>query len=179
MSRLVGFFLSLLDPRGYVHAFRLLHYYGYSHVRERGKLKTGAGTRFAPNISFRNAERIQLGRDCHVGERCYLWAGDSTGRIEMGNFVSLAPGVFITASDYQLRPGVPFRQQPKCEADVKIGNDVWLGAYAVVTAGVTIGDGCIVGAGAVVTRDLPPGCIAAGVPARAIGERTRQSENAS
>jgi acetyltransferase-like isoleucine patch superfamily enzyme len=112
-----------------------------------------------------------MGRDCHVGERCYLWAGDSTGRIVIGDFVSLAPEVFITASDYKFETGKPFRQQPKNERDIRIGNDVWLGARVVVTAGVTIGDGCIVGAGAVVTRDLPAGSIAAGVPARVIGKR--------
>jgi acetyltransferase-like isoleucine patch superfamily enzyme len=54
---------------------------------------------------------------------------------------------------------------------VVIGDDVWLGVRVVVTAGVTIGEGCIVGAGAVVTKDLPPNAIAAGVPARVIGER--------
>ncbi len=70
--------------------------------------------------------------------------------------MSLAPEVFITASDYKFEPGKPFRQQPKNERDILIGNDVWLGAQVVVTAGVTIGDGCIVGAGAVVTKDLPP-----------------------
>jgi acetyltransferase-like isoleucine patch superfamily enzyme len=168
-----GVLATLFDPRSYFQLGRLLHYYSYSHTRQRGRLTAGEGTRFAPNVSFRNAERIRLGRECHVGERSFLWAGDATGCIEMGDHVSLAPGVFITASDYQFQPDVPFRQQPKRERDVKIGNDVWLGAYVVVTAGVTIGDGCIVGAGAVVTRDLPPGSIAGGVPARVIGQRDR------
>jgi acetyltransferase-like isoleucine patch superfamily enzyme len=170
-----GVLTTVFDPRSYLQLFRLLHYYSYSHTRQRRRLTAGEGTRFAPNISFRNAERIRLGRECHVGERSFLWAGDATGRIEMGNHVSLAPGVFITASDYQFQPGMPFRSQPKRERDVKIGNDVWLGAYVVVTAGVTIGDGCIVGAGAVVTRDIPPGSIAGGVPARVIGQRDRGS----
>lgn len=67
--------------------------------------------------------------------------------------------------------GRSFREQPRRERDVVIGNDVWLGARVVVTAGVTIGDGCIVGAGAVVTKDLPANCIAAGVPARVIAQR--------
>jgi acetyltransferase-like isoleucine patch superfamily enzyme len=149
----------------------MIHYFGYTHVRERRRVSMGADTRIAPNVSLRNGVRISIGRDCHIGERCYLWAGESSGRILMGNFVSLAPEVFITASDYQFVAGRPFRNQPKRERDVIIGNDVWLGARAVVTAGVTIGDGCIVGAGAVVTRDLPAGSIAAGVPARVIGKR--------
>jgi acetyltransferase-like isoleucine patch superfamily enzyme len=134
-------------------------------------MQTGKDTVIAPNASLRNGERITIGRSCHIGERCFLWAGDSTGRIEIGDHVSLAPCVFITASDYQFVSGLAFREQPKWESDIHIGNDVWLGAGVVVTAGVTIGDGCIIGAGAVVTKDIPAGCIAAGVPARVIGKR--------
>lgn len=163
--------LSLCDPRNYLHLLRMVHYAGYSHVQPRRRMSTGSGTAFAPNASFRNGERISIGSNSLIGERCYLWAGDSTGRIDIGDHVSLAPGVFITASDYQFEAGKPFREQPKRERDILIGNDVWLGTGVVVTAGVTIGDGCIVGAGAVVTRDLPAGCIAAGIPARPIGER--------
>ena len=176
LGKLVRGLQSLLDPRCYLHAFRLLHYYGYSHVNERRRMTIGTGTGMAPNISLRNGERIVLGRDCHIGERCSLWAGDATGRIVLGDFVSLAPEVFITASDYQFKAGTPFRDQPKRERDVVIGNDVWLGTRVIVTAGVTIGDGCIVGAGAVVTKDIPAGSIAVGVPARAIAKRPTSLE---
>lgn len=179
LFKLIHAIASVCDPRSYLHLFRLVHYYGYSHVRPRRRLQAGEGTGIAPNVSFRNGERILMGRGCHIGEQCFLWAGDATGRIEIGNHVSLAPGVFITASDYQFVAGLPFREQPKRELDVRIGNDVWLGARVVVTAGVSIGDGCIVGAGAVVTRDLPAGSIAAGVPARVIGERTPSSNETS
>ena len=162
---------SLCDLRCYLHIFRMFHDYGYSHVRPRGEMTMGAGSAMAPNVSLRNGARIAVGRECHIGENCYLWAGDSTGRIEIGDHVSLAPGVFITASDYQFLTGLPFRDQPKRERDIHIGDDVWLGAGVVVTAGVTIGNGCIVGAGAVVTKDLPAGCIAVCVPAKVVGQR--------
>lgn len=170
-SRSLGLLATLLDPRCYLHALRVLHYYGYSHVRERRHIRTGPGTRMAPNVSFRNGERIVMGRDCHIGEHSSLWAGDGTGQIILGDFVSIAPRVFITASDYQFVSGQPFRNQPKRERDVRVGNDVWLGTGVVVTAGVTIGDGCIVGAGAVVTKDIPAGSIAVGVPAKVVGRR--------
>jgi acetyltransferase-like isoleucine patch superfamily enzyme len=170
-GKLTGFFLSLCDPRSWLHVLRLVHYYGYSHVRERGRMQVGAGTGIAPNVSLRNGKRIWIGAASHIGERCCLWAGDSTARILIGDHVSLAPEVFITASDYRFVAGQPFREQPKRERDIVIGNDVWLGTRVVVTAGVTIGDGCIVGAGAVVTRDLPAGAIAVGVPARVVSQR--------
>jgi acetyltransferase-like isoleucine patch superfamily enzyme len=114
---------------------------------------------------------ISLGKECRIGERCYLWAGPTKGRIVIGNHVSFAPEVFVVASNYQFKGGTPFREQPQEEKDVIIGNDVWLGARVIVTAGVTIGDGCVVGAGSVVTKDLPPGSIAVGVPARVIDTR--------
>lgn len=176
-GKLTGFLISLCDPRSYLHALRLLHYCNYSHVRERGSMQVGRGTGLAPNVSLRNGKRIRIGSHTHIGERCYLWAGDSTGQIVIGDYVSLAPEVFITASDYQFVAGRPFREQPKRERDVIIGNDVWLGARVVVTAGVTIGDGCIVGAGAVVTRNLPPGSIAVGVPARVVSQRAPEKNS--
>lgn len=171
LSKLIHALGSTLDPRVYAHLFRVLHFYNYSHVQPRREMTLGEGSAMAPNTSLRNGERIRIGRHCHIGERCYLWAGNDEGRIILGDYVSLAPEVFITASDYQFQKGIPFRQQPKRERDVVVGHDVWLGARVVVTAGVTIGDGCIVGAGAVVTRDLPANTIAAGVPARVIAQR--------
>lgn len=162
---------SLLDYRSYIHILRLIHYYGYSHVQQRSRITIDTSTGIAPNVSIQNGERIVIGRNCHIGEHCYLWAGSSTGRIIIGDFVSLAPEVFITASDYQFKAGTPFRQQPRLEKDVIIGCDVWLGARVIVTAGVTIGDGCIVGAGSVVTRDIPANSIAVGAPARVVNTR--------
>ena len=174
-SKARGFLNSLVTPANWLHLFRLLHYYGYSHVQPKSRLSMGEGTGMAPNVSLRNGERIQIGKGCHIGERSFLWAGDSTGRITIGDFVSIAPGVFITASDYRFEKGKAFRDQEKDEKDITIGNDVWLGAGVVVTAGVTIAEGCIVGAGAIVTKDLPPESIAAGVPARIIGTRNNNT----
>ena len=126
---------------------------------------------FAPNVSFRNAERIEIGAGSHIGENSVVWAGNATGRIVFGAKCLLAPGVVVTASNYGIDRGTPVMDQPKVERDIVLGDDVWLGANVVVTAGVTIGSGAVVGAGAVVTRDLPPDCIAAGVPATVIGMR--------
>ena len=162
---------SVIDPRSWAHGVRLAHFSSYSHVRQLGRLRRGQRVTFAPNVSFRNAERIAIGDGTHIGEFCLVWAGDSTGRIVFGRKCLLAPGVVLTASDYGIERGIPVMDQPKRERDIVLGDDVWLGANVVVTAGVTIGDGAVVGAGAVVTRDLPPYCVAGGVPARVISQR--------
>lgn len=170
-SRITRVLATILDPGTYVHPLRLLHFYSYSHVRPRRRLALAPGARIAPNVSIRNGERITVGRGTHVGERAYLWAGDSRGRIRIGDHCRLGPEVFVTASDYGLQPDQLIAYQERNERDVEIGNDVWLGARVFVGAGVHIGDGCVVSAGSVVARSLPPGSVAVGVPARIVRRR--------
>ena len=154
-----------------MHSLRLVNFQRYSHVAQVGKLQRAEHVSIAPNASFRNAERIRLGRNTHIGEYAMIWAGDSTGRVSIGENCLIAPHVSITASNYGLMPAELISRQPRHELDVMIGNDVWLGANAVVLPGVTIGDGAVVAAGGVVTKDVPPGAIVGGVPTRVIGSR--------
>ncbi len=168
IRRAVG---SFLDPGVLLHPFRMLHYYGYTHVAPRRRLTLGADVRIAPNASFANAERIALGDQVQVGARTSLWAGRTSGWIRVGARTTFAPDCFVTAADYGLAPGIPITDQAMTERDVTIGADCWIGTRAVLTAGVTLGDGAVIGAGSVVTRDVPAGAIAAGVPARVVRMR--------
>jgi acetyltransferase-like isoleucine patch superfamily enzyme len=166
-----GVLASFLDPMTYFQVIRLLHYYSYTHVRPRRRVTMGEGATLAPNVSLRNGERITIGARSKVGERAYVWAGDASGRVVIGEDCRLGPEVFVTASDYGLAPDEKITEQPRNERDVMIGNDVWLGARVFVAAGVTIGDGCVVSAGSVVTKSLPPGSVAVGIPARIVRRR--------
>jgi acetyltransferase-like isoleucine patch superfamily enzyme len=166
---------SMVDPMTWLHSLRILHFYSYKHVREKRKITMGSDQVFGPNVSIANGERITLGNRCHVGERVCLWAGNETGRITLGDDVMIGPGTVVTASDYGLVEGTPPAFQPKNERDIVIRNGAWIGANAVVTAGVTIDEGCIVGAGSVVTRDLPANMICGGVPARPIKPRPKRA----
>ena len=171
--RLVRLLLSLMDPRSYLHAIRLLNYYNYTHVQQRRRIAFGRDVRLCPNVSFANGERISLGDRVHLGARCTLWAGPSNGTIRIEEDALFGPEVLITAANYRFQGGAPVREQTMQEGHVVIGRDVWLGARVTVLPGVTIGDGCIVGAGSVVSKDLPPYSLAAGVPAKIFGERTK------
>lgn len=169
---------SVVDLRTWLHTLRIAHFYGYSHVREKRLMTIGADPSFSPTASLCNGERITLGDRVHVGERVCLWAGDTIGRITIGDDVLLGPAVVVTASDYGLVRGTPPAFQPKVERDVVIESGAWLGANVVVVAGVTIHHGAIVGAGSVVTRDLPADTICAGNPARPLKPRPASPEAA-
>ena len=163
---------SVLSPQVLIHPFRMLHYYGYSHVLERQKMQLGRDVRMAPNSSFRNGERIDLGDQVQIGEYSALWAGRSAAWIRVGARTTFGPGCFVTAADYGLAAGVAITDQDMIEREVIIGSDCWIGTKTVITAGVTLGAGCVIGAGSVVTRDIPAGAIAAGVPAKVIRMRS-------
>lgn len=110
--------------------------------------------------------------------------GDA-GRVTIGAFTSIANGCAIFTggehipewvTTYPLRifmdlPGKYEDSLPWSKGDVSIGNDVWLGFRSVVLSGVTIGDGAIVAAGAIVTSDVPPYAVVAGIPAKVIRYR--------
>lgn len=166
--RLLG---SMLDPRAYLHAIRLVNYYNYSHVQPRRKLRMGPGCSISPNAVFSNPERVEIGARLTLGARCYLWAGPGTGRIVIGDDVLFGPDVMVTSAGYRFNDGGPVTQQAMDEADVIIGDDVWLATRVMVLPGARIGDGAIIGAGAIVTGEIPPYAIAVGTPARVVGQR--------
>ena len=106
-----------------------------------------------------------------MGARCHLWAGPEAGRIVIGDNVLFGPEVMVTAAGYRFNDGHPVTDQAMDEADIVIGDDVWLGTRVIVLPGVTIGSGAIIGAGAVVTADIPAMAIAVGTPAKIVGTR--------
>lgn len=89
------------------------------------------------------------------------------GPVEIGSNVNLAQGIVVTALNHNFTDCTKrIDEQGVSTAKVTIGNDVWIGANATVLPGVTIGNHCVVAAGAVVTKDVPPYSLVGGVPAR-------------
>ncbi len=111
---------------------------------------------------------LRIGDRTYVGYQVTISAGRE---VTIGNDVKIANGVFIADNPGHPLDPVQRRTQavgPEDLRPVHIGDDVWLGTNVVVLPGVTIGDGTVVGAGAVVTKDLPPRVLAAGNPARVV-----------
>ena len=91
------------------------------------------------------------------------------GPVTIGSHVNLAQGITITALNHNFAdPQKRIDQQGVSTTPVTIGDDIWIGANAVVLSGVTIGNHSVVAAGAVVTKDVPPHSLVAGVPAKII-----------
>jgi acetyltransferase-like isoleucine patch superfamily enzyme len=112
---------------------------------------------------------MTIGDDTWIGQFCYI---NSAGGVKIGSRVGIGPGVKIMSSQH----GEEGRQVPVMMCDlefarVTIQDDCDIGMGAIILPGRTVGRGSIVGAGAVVTRDVEPYSIVAGVPARKIGER--------
>lgn len=114
---------------------------------------------------------ITIGRNTHIQSGCNLTAARAS--IIIGNDVQLAPRCALYPYQHGFDdPDTPIARQPlTSKGDIVIEDGAWLGVGAIVLDGVTIGRGAVVGAGAVVLTSIPPFAIAAGVPARVIGQR--------
>ncbi len=117
---------------------------------------------------------ICIGDHTHIG-RCTVVSGLGGVTIGNGCAISSHVSIYSQSNQYRAAPYLPILENPVHYAKVTIGDDVWIGAGAVILPGITIGDHAIVGAGAVVTRDVPPWNIVAGVPARSLGDRRKRA----
>lgn len=151
---------------------------GGNFVRKSRIRYLGKGVKISPTAFFKFPEQIEIGEGSFINHLCSIWASPN-GKITIGKKVLLGPGVTIVSSNHGIAAGVPMIDQDGCDQDVWIGDDVWIGAHVVVTPGVRIHNGCVVGAGAVVTRDLPENSICVGVPAKPVSYRkSRNTEEA-
>lgn len=112
---------------------------------------------------------LTIGADVSINARASL-DGGAVG-ITIGDGCRIASGATIYAFDHQMAPDRFVREQPVTSKGITLGVDVWVGANAGITDGVTIGDHAVIGMGAVVTSDVPAWAIVGGVPARVIGDR--------
>jgi acetyltransferase-like isoleucine patch superfamily enzyme len=114
---------------------------------------------------------VELGSYVSVNPRVSIDGG--TRGVVVGDHTRIATGASLYAFDHQMDPQRTIRSQPVRSLGICIGCDVWIGALAGITDGVSVGDHAVVAMGAVVTKDVAPWSIVAGVPARCIGDRRK------
>lgn len=112
-------------------------------------------------------EGIHLGPRCWIGINAVLASG--RGGLRLGENVLVGPGAICVTGDHDFRRAhLASLDQEYLGRPITIGDNVWIGAGAVVLGGVTVGERAVVAAGAVVTHDVPPGQVVGGVPAKAL-----------
>jgi acetyltransferase-like isoleucine patch superfamily enzyme len=181
-------------PRGAMSRLRLLVYRAFGMQIGRRNRMEGSGR-------VRRCCQIEIGDNNAFTQGCWLWPEDTDfqgirirignsnyfnrdvmidacGLVEIGNNNMFGPDVYITDSNHQFGAGASPGDLPMIKGKVVIGSRCWIGAKVVILKDVELGDGCVIAAGAVVTRSVAPGQVAGGVPARQIRhERKIASEN--
>ena len=114
-----------------------------------GKVHIGSKSVLGEEITFSTYEEISIGRECIIADRV----------------------MFIDFDHIIADVEQPIRKQGLYSKPVRVGNNVWIGYGASILRGVTVGDGAVIGTYAVVTKDVPPGAIVGGVPARVLRMR--------
>ena len=161
-------------------------------LRMRGA-QIGSGTRIPPRTLFTWPHQVKLGSRCilqsdiffnfdHywspgpsivIGDRVFLGRGcefNIRHRLEIGDDCLIASGCIFSDSNHGRNSHGPMNRQPVESSPIILGRNVWIGARCVILQGVAIGDGAVVGAGAVVTKSIPPGVVWGGVPARLLNK---------
>jgi acetyltransferase-like isoleucine patch superfamily enzyme len=110
--------------------------------------------------------RIRIGKNFYANVACHF-----QGEIQIGDDVQIGPKTVIWGRDHGIAKNKLIREQAHIRAPIVIGDDVWIGANCAILKGVTIAKGVVIGAGSVVTRDIPEYGIAVGNPARVIRYR--------
>lgn len=147
--------------------------------------------RFGPGLTLAGCRNMRLADGVRLGKGCFVTAGGGTlemgrnaalspcvhvgadgGSIVIGAHVAVGPNTVLRAANHRFdRDDAPIMHQGHTPGQIVIEDDVWIAANCTITPDVRIGRGAVVGAGAVVTRNVAPFSIVAGVPAKVIGHR--------
>ena len=136
----------------------------------------GTGSVIDYKTYIRYPKQVRIGSRTTINRGCQIITSYKVKNIEVeiGNHVAVAPGVYFLAAGHDYTN----RSLPDTAGSIYVGDDVWIGARSIILQGVTIGEGAVIAAGSVVTKDVPPYTVVAGVPAKALKKRVL-SENLS
>ena len=164
---------ELLLWLAYTHIFSKIPYSVGNKLRgwiaKKLLKRFGEHSKISINVRLIYPKGIEIGKRVGVTRDVIL---DGRGGLSIGDYTIIGfESIILTCTHRYSRKDIPIQDQGMFSAPVKIGKDVWLGTRVIVLPGVKIGDGAIIGANAVVTKDIPPYTIAVGIPAKVIRER--------
>jgi acetyltransferase-like isoleucine patch superfamily enzyme len=132
------------------------------------------GTYFDRNvniISWSDQYHVHLGKYNSIGRDCNFFLHANHRADWVTTTSQLLGPVTPEIAEMHMNMG-----HPTCKGDIKVGNDVWIGATSTIMSGITIGDGAIIGAGSMVTKDVPPFAIVAGNPSKIVKYRFTEEQ---
>ncbi len=143
---------------------------GMVNVIGSGEITIGHGCRFSQDVELGTADngRIRIGREVRINRGTTIFAYD---KLSIGDHTMLGEFVTVRDANHGIAPDRLIRSQSHDVQMVEIGSDVWIGRGTVILPGVSLGDGCVIGANSVVTRSISAGAVAVGSPARIIKQR--------
>lgn len=122
-----------------------------------------------PNVYLFQLKNLSIGNNVSIHPMCYI---DASGGINIGNDVSIAHGSTIMSTTHRYDDfRIPIKDQSVDLLMTEVEDNVWIGAKTTILAGIKVGYGSVIGAGSVVTKDVPSNNIVGGVPAKKIKER--------
>lgn len=160
----IFFFNLFIYLYNYYLAFLPSHYLRNIILRRFMRITVGKSSSIHLGLKLYTINNIHIGENCVIDRDCVL---DGRGNITIGNNVNISPEVMILTA-YHDPDSEDFKGITK---PVYIGDYAWIATRAVVLPGVTIGDRAVIAAGSVVTKDVSPGLIVGGNPAKVIRER--------
>ncbi|HZC26100.1 MAG TPA: acyltransferase, partial [Actinopolymorphaceae bacterium] len=137
------------------------------------RLRMGAGSYIAGH-AYVLVDELEMGEQSTLNPYAV-----ARGRVRMGDQVRVGAHTSLLGFNHSFEPDRPVCRQPTTSKGITIGNDVWIGSQVVVVDGVSIGDHAVVGAGAVVTKDVPAWAVVGGNPARLIRDRREPRRTAA
>jgi acetyltransferase-like isoleucine patch superfamily enzyme len=142
-----------------------------AYLRWRGSA-IGANTKVRVGSRIYGFEHLEIGGDCSLSQGANISLGPGSGRMVMGNGTIVGPDCYFRNANHKFESlDIPIAKQGHDSKDIRIGSHAWIGARCVLLGGTNIGDYAILGAGSVVSFEIPPYAIAVGNPARVIKRR--------
>lgn len=129
--------------------------------------KCGKSLQIGKGVIINNPSSLYLGNDCYISHYCYIQA---KGKVTLADNVTIGPMSVIASSNHIISDGMVTNKG--YSRAINIGKGTWSGGHVIITLGVNIGEGVIIGAGSVATKDIPSNCKVAGVPAKILSYNT-------
>lgn len=118
------------------------------------EMRKGRNLEIHPTASFRFGKNITIEDGVVVDSNCCIWASENS-RIVIGENTGIGPNTVIVSSNHSFCGRDSYKSQPIVEKDINIAKNVWIGANSIILSGVTIEEGAIIGAGSIISKNIP------------------------